>query len=217
MAIAGCTLYLPLENDANDQSGNSLNFTNINSVTFDGTAATFVRTSAQSLSRADNALLRAGGDWTMCGFFNFASFTGDPCIAAKWVFEYIIQHYLSKIYNSCPSQVSTSGDVSLNTWYFFATGRNATSNVAFMVVDAAKTTAGGTTDPSTLTNPMYIGQDGANGEYMDGKLKHISFFQRVLSDAEIAAIRAAGGNPLTASVAGPYRRDPGALLLLGVG
>ena len=229
--------FWELDNVNDSHSSNTL--TNNGTVTFVtgkvGNAADFVPASSQYLSRADNAALSAGDtDMTIQAWVKFDSFDSSPTIICKCDtggfggdLEYAIYttdtgELRSRRYNgSTFNTITSSGNLSLSTWYHVVTTYDASANVhALIINDGTPITASYSPGSWDTGNSFTIGIDSTSqGHWMDGLVDQVGIWRRVLSSSEITELYNSGNGRSYSymSGGGGGGGTPCLLTLLGVG
>lgn len=176
-------------------SAGSNNLTDNNSVSYTtgkiSNAATFVRSSSQSLSCASNASLQISGSFTMSMWIKFQTLTNYNIFANKgngaefWIYtasngggDYQIGS------GSVGSQQFPNGTFTTDTWYFIVFWWDSVGNqMGYSINNGTAVTAGTSGSPTVGSSDFTLGS--ANGtHYCDAYIDEVGRWSRVLTSAE---------------------------------
>lgn len=193
-----------------DATGNGLTLTNNNSVTNAtgklNAAAGFVRASSQSLTRADEALLRTGDiDWHWQGWLYLDS-VDNAYIAAKteeWGLFLNNNGRLDFFWNDFAKTVSWGSNLTTGTWYHIVIWHDAVNDVVGIVVnDGTPVTSAYSGGGTTTTNAFGLGDRPGSGAYLNGRLDEVSMGKFVPTAGDITLYYGGGTPPGYDTLAG---------------
>jgi hypothetical protein len=188
-----------------------------------GSAANFVASSTDSLSRADNADLRlTATNASICCWVKLTTKTVDHVYVSKWGtgfdLEYGLQYSQSTdrlrfvVGNGTTNFVATAdafGSPSTGVWYFLQARIDDTAKTAEISINAAGwNSVSYNGSIKNGTNIFYVGRRvaAATPNYADASIDSLSIWKRKLSDAEFAKLYRAGNGldyPFVASAGAP--------------
>lgn len=188
-------------------STNPLTLTDNNTVLstggyFEGTAATTVAGSSESLSSADDADFdTSGGIWTIATWFKTSTLAATQVLwahgtdNANWhhlelstagTLSYIVQAANVDVV----TVVSAAAIITTNTWYHIAVRENG--DTYSIIVDGVDQTATGGTDTSrsaNYTGTFYIGADALNAVYSTGTFTDFAMWKTyAVTNAELDSL-----------------------------
>lgn len=190
-----------------DDSGSGLDLTNVGTVTNttgfigSGNTAALFNGSSQSLTHADNSLLRFQGNWTIAGRFTVAAAAGAPSGIQEILVDRILNNstgYSLEIlmaFGRLKAQMSSNGTTLTNafssgftvtandTWYNWSLRYDGTNlTAAINGVNGTPVAFAGCFD---VACDFHIGKRYNSTLYWNGKQDDIAYWSRTLSDAEL--------------------------------
>lgn len=167
------------------------------------TAAQFTAANSETLSRADEAAIKAGDiDFYWCGWFYIDSDIANyRALCVKGVTINGSQNYAlyiaadeKPVFIISNKSATWGSGLSTATWYFIEGYHDAANDLVGVCVnrgtDVTAATAGAVPD-STNTAALTFGKD-SGGAYYDGRMGNVGFFKRLPSTAERDAIYNSG-------------------------
>ncbi len=209
----GLVAYWPLDEtgeapigDAYDTMGEAKTFTQGNDP---GTAAGktyatarhFTKTSTEYFSRANDADLAGGADFTWMGWFYLDTSPGEsPNYYMMWASESGVTGWnvglvdngvLEAFFQSIPdgTAIHDSSWVGNETgaWHLVIVWYNDATTTAYISTDNGEAHSLDVAEQAASVGTHYIGRQ-AGGQYMDGRLQSFAFWNRVLTAGERAAL-----------------------------
>ena len=165
-------------------------------------SADLERGSSQSFERADNSLLQGGGNFTIEAWVNLESATTSAAfvIASKRdsgnqrSFVWKVNDAGTMSLQASSSGGSFDGDTSVSwtestaTWIHLAVTFDGTADEVKFYLDGSQqgtTQAPGISSVHDDTGPFSIGRESTGGDYFDGKISLLRFWQETRTAAEI--------------------------------
>jgi hypothetical protein len=162
---------------------------------------------------SDNAALSTGDiDFTLTGWVNIESISGNAWIVSKWNGTINQREYGVRVLDGSPDlfqffvssngtasasvSATTFGAPSLATWYFFVAWHDASANtINIQINNGTVNSTAHATGVFNSTAPFRLGAQGNDSEFFDGLIDEVGFWKRILTSDERTAIYN-GGNGL---------------------